>query len=568
MPSSKARNLADLLGGGGAGVPSFSGTGAIDVPAGTTAERPSNPNSGYVRFNTDLDQLEQYTVENGWQGIAPPPTITSTDTNSLEEADTTQTIVITGQNFDTGATATLVDANGTIKNPTTSVRNSSSQITLTYSGGDILDGTVAEPLSVKVNNASGLAAELSGAISIDARPVWNTSNATALATLDVGTTMSTISLSATDPEGGTINYSVTSGALPNGLSMNSNGGITGTPVSSDYVNGSPLVTHNFTVTADDQTGNTTNRAFSIIRKWYDGSTSALAAPSTDHLYDLDVPNGVYYFDRGLGVFQNYFHKVRNRGWSLVWNLNAHGPVNSDYRGWYTTDFWRDAGNYEGNPTTNTNPYGDWYKSASHDKYDNVSEILIVAHDAGSPSFDNLGFVNEGSTFGDSSSRYVVNSSNNTKTLQQMMQTTNNVITGESVERVGGVVGFDYGSARLGGEPFIDAGRRIVFKLEKDNTLGADGSDPNTNRAWFGTDQSASSGEINHNGHVLYGGFGGYHIRNGSYPLEFTAAVNQGYHPGQTGLGLSHRNPNSSYTVFDQNPQAANVQMVDFAIYVR
>jgi hypothetical protein len=35
-------------------------TGYFDLPVGTTAQRPVSPNSGYVRFNTDLGQYEGY----------------------------------------------------------------------------------------------------------------------------------------------------------------------------------------------------------------------------------------------------------------------------------------------------------------------------------------------------------------------------------------------------------------------------------------------------------------------------------------------------------------------------
>ena len=35
-------------------------TGAFDVPTGTTAQRPATAYSGYIRYNTDLEQLEMY----------------------------------------------------------------------------------------------------------------------------------------------------------------------------------------------------------------------------------------------------------------------------------------------------------------------------------------------------------------------------------------------------------------------------------------------------------------------------------------------------------------------------
>jgi len=38
----------------------LSGTGQLDLPAGTTAERSGTPNSGMIRFNTTLTQFEGY----------------------------------------------------------------------------------------------------------------------------------------------------------------------------------------------------------------------------------------------------------------------------------------------------------------------------------------------------------------------------------------------------------------------------------------------------------------------------------------------------------------------------
>ena len=38
----------------------LSGTGVLDLPVGTTAERPGSPNSGMIRFNTDLTTFEGY----------------------------------------------------------------------------------------------------------------------------------------------------------------------------------------------------------------------------------------------------------------------------------------------------------------------------------------------------------------------------------------------------------------------------------------------------------------------------------------------------------------------------
>lgn len=41
-------------------------TSYIIVPVGTTAQRPSSPTVGYVRYNTDLGYLEMYSASNNW----------------------------------------------------------------------------------------------------------------------------------------------------------------------------------------------------------------------------------------------------------------------------------------------------------------------------------------------------------------------------------------------------------------------------------------------------------------------------------------------------------------------
>ena len=53
----------------GIGYPKFDSTGAIRVPAGTTAERPSSPVLGQTRHNTDDDILETWTGS-AWQNSA------------------------------------------------------------------------------------------------------------------------------------------------------------------------------------------------------------------------------------------------------------------------------------------------------------------------------------------------------------------------------------------------------------------------------------------------------------------------------------------------------------------
>ena len=49
----------------------------VRVPHGTTAQRPSSPAGGQLRFNTDLGTLEQYNTNTNLLGIDSPPIISS-----------------------------------------------------------------------------------------------------------------------------------------------------------------------------------------------------------------------------------------------------------------------------------------------------------------------------------------------------------------------------------------------------------------------------------------------------------------------------------------------------------
>ena len=404
----------------------ITGTEAARMPVGTTAQR-ANAQVGDLRHNSNLGILEQYT-SGGWQGIASPPVATSISPTDINESDSTQTIVISGSNFDSGAVGTLKNSSSATISPTTSTRNSASQITIVFSGSDVIT-TDAGPYDVVVTNGSGLATTLENALTLDNKPAWSTAAGTiatgyektedtrkvwkgnqAAFTLsssgnfgstnpagffnglfgggdgwappsgtsgwwqidmgysvvlskftyynhdgqgsktshklqgsndgssftdiyDKGTLQNfikvddspgstayrywrvsrtwssnnygyltgleieytphaddpllngsdvSVTLSATDPEGGSVTYSKTSGAFPTGVTLsgaNISGVLNGG--NSDY--NASGVTHNATITASDAGGNTTPRAFNIIRKWYDGTSQANAALNAESI---------------------------------------------------------------------------------------------------------------------------------------------------------------------------------------------------------------------------------------------------------------------------------------------
>jgi hypothetical protein len=225
----------------------------VRVPHGTTAERPGSPVAGYLRFNTDQGTLEQWnTNTNSWAGVDSPPIITSLAyTGSVTASDPAggETITLTGTNFKTGANVTV----GGTTAPTISVVNST---TITFT----TPAKTAGDYDVTVINTNGLQATLTNGISYNGLPAFTTA-AGNVGSIVEDVAMSTITIVAAEPDGGTLAYSVTSGALPTGVSLGSaNGQITGTP----NTNVTSNTTFNFTVTATDDENQTNSRAFNLI----------------------------------------------------------------------------------------------------------------------------------------------------------------------------------------------------------------------------------------------------------------------------------------------------------------
>lgn len=110
-------------------------------------------------------------------------------------------------------------------------------------------------------------------------PTWVTA-AGSLGTVTVGspTLSESTTVRATDPYNDILKYTVTSGSLPAGMFLQSNGVLANSGTSTGYTSGTGGQTTSFDITASNGT-NGVARAFSITKKWNDGSTQALAAPS-------------------------------------------------------------------------------------------------------------------------------------------------------------------------------------------------------------------------------------------------------------------------------------------------
>ena len=225
----------------------------VRVPHGTTAQRPSSPAAGQLRFNTDLGTLEQYnTNTNNWAAIDSPPIISSlaySGSNTATDPAGGETITLTGSNFKTGFTVTV---GGSSAASTTFVNSTTVRFTT--------PAKTAGDYDVTFTNANGLAATLTNGISVNGVPAFSTAAGNVGSVIE-DEAISTITIVAAEPDGGTLAYSITSGALPTGLSLGSaNGQITGTP----NANVTADTTFNFTVTATDDENQTNSRAFNLI----------------------------------------------------------------------------------------------------------------------------------------------------------------------------------------------------------------------------------------------------------------------------------------------------------------
>ena len=244
----------------------FTGTIGERISTGTTAERDTATfGGGTLRFNSTTNLLEYYTGTE-WKAIDAPPTITNFNIDAQGATTSTfidrtlsgnTSIVITGSLYSSGAVVSFRGNGGANFDATTTTVNTANQVTAVVPYSSFL--AAQEPYSIRVTNISGLFAQLQGCLAVDAQPVFATASGT-LGTIRDGTrsSYSLSSAAATDVDGDTITYSITSGSLPTGLSINSStGAISGTAsaVASD-------TTSTFTVSAAT-TNQTSTRSFSI-----------------------------------------------------------------------------------------------------------------------------------------------------------------------------------------------------------------------------------------------------------------------------------------------------------------
>ena len=176
------------------------------------------------------------------------PTVASLSPDTITNAQTS--VTITGTNYVNGATVNAISTTGAIFTADTVTFNSATSITAAFTLAT--DGTYF----IRVENPDGLAGRSSSALlTVSDAPTWSTA-AGSLGSMAAGDAAN-FTIAATGDS--TIAYSIASGALPGGLSLNtSTGAITGTESGA-----TAETTYNFTARATDAEAQTADRAFSI-----------------------------------------------------------------------------------------------------------------------------------------------------------------------------------------------------------------------------------------------------------------------------------------------------------------
>jgi hypothetical protein len=181
-----------------------------------------------------------WSTQAGVIAIANEQAVLTTTVLAVDANNLTLTYSITSGSLPVGLT--LNSSTGVISGTTPTVTaNTTSTFTISVSNGTNSSSRV---FSITVNNST------------NEPPVWSTA-AGSIGSVNMNSSFN-YSLSATDPNSDSISYSIASGSLPAGLSMNSLGVITGTTSTV-----SSTTTSNFTVSANDGHGGIVNRIFSI-----------------------------------------------------------------------------------------------------------------------------------------------------------------------------------------------------------------------------------------------------------------------------------------------------------------
>ena len=306
---------------------------AIQVPNGTTGERPSGISTahsyGMIRYNETIGVLEKYDA-NGWSPIDNPPIVSSF--SGVLNQNTNTTITITGSGFKTGAVVSIEGA---------AVGNNSRALTTTFVNGNTLTAATNAAsvnyvdnaaFDIKVTNQGGLNAILAGAGTVDSTLTWTTS-AGSLGTWNDGSQSYSVTVAATDPDSTAVTYAVTSGSLPPNTTLNASSGVISTNGLGSI--GSSSITYSFTITATSNTIGVA-RAFTITGNPAPDGSSASRATTPDYLRNtLSITTDGNYWIKTTGMssaVQCYinFGMLDSKDWLLMARWSGVSGGNSPW----------------------------------------------------------------------------------------------------------------------------------------------------------------------------------------------------------------------------------------------
>lgn len=289
-------------------------TDFVKLPSGTTAQRPVSPEKGYSRYNTTDNKLEFWngTVWQQLPGVVAPIITSISYPGDDLAADPAggQTITINGSDFKTGATVTV---GGTTPSVITFV--SATQINFEA------PAKAAGDYDIVVTNPDGGNATSVNGMAYNGVPSWTTP-AGNLGSFEENTTIPTITLVASEPDSGLISYSITTGALPTGLTL------TGADIDGTTPSVAGETTYNFSVTATDNENQSTERAFNIIVYKIIPSFNTVLYTGNDSIQSVTgvgfKPDWVWLMGRNVG--RNYMYAELNG--------NIEYGVSSNIEPWY------------------------------------------------------------------------------------------------------------------------------------------------------------------------------------------------------------------------------------------
>ena len=180
------------------------------------------------------------------------PTITTS--SAVIAPDTNTTFTLAGTNFQSVPIVELISSTGAITRASAVTFNSATSLTVTTN-------LSAGSYFVRVENNDGGAVRSSTAIlTASIAPNWST-GAGSLGTIANGATQSFTILALDDDSTAVTSYSLQSGSLPGGFTLDGDSSI-GT-ISGTETGSSATTTYSFTIRATDNEGQTTDRAFTI-----------------------------------------------------------------------------------------------------------------------------------------------------------------------------------------------------------------------------------------------------------------------------------------------------------------